>query len=463
MTDIAILVPRRSDNGERDRLWTHCRQLWLERHPDWAIYEGHHTSGPFNRSRAINRAAAAAASNGHHDIYLVIDGDVVADPTAVIAAVETAEQTGRMVVAHDERVMLNADGTAKVLAGYRGSWRAEQYVEHIWHDSVSCVIAVPVAVFDEVFGFDELFIGWGREDTAFRIACESVAGPILRVAGETFHLYHEPSPEAGRNTPTRRKNEQRHRLYVDARWDRSRVGALIAEHVDAREPEQVAVPVLHVAAAIPARLYRTVPAETTPEVEAWWDQARNLHPEWEHVTFRDPLNPADFPLTHHLHDRCANGAQKAGLVRLELLATHGGIYIDSDMELFRSWDALRAVPAFAGWEDTSVVPDFVLGAQAGHPMFAAMLEEAIRLIESGSGDAWETGPGVTTRFLPDRPDVLLLPPGAFAPAHYLDRDSQEMIAADRPPWAFGMHHYSGSWLTDRNRRNIEAKQRRRTA
>lgn len=462
MTATAILVPRRSDRGgERDRLWQHCEQLWRDRHPEWPIHEGHHETGPFNRSRAINLAAAAAAKAGPHDVYLVIDADVIPDPQAVRAAVETAEQTGRMVVAHDERIMLNAAGTAKVLAGYQGSWRATQYVETIWHDSVSCVVAVPVALYEQVRGFDELFVGWGREDTGFRIACEVAAGPILRVSGETFHLYHEPAPGVDQKSQTRRRNERRHQRYVAARWNREAVEALLVEHLEAREPEAVAVPVLKVHQPIRAVLYRTVPAETSPEVEAWWDQARALHPGWEHVTYRDPLDPADFPLTHHLHDRCANGAQKAGLVRLELLHTRGGVYLDSDMELFRPWDALLAVPAFAGWEDSLVVPDFVLGAQAGHPVFHAMLDEAVRLVQAGSTDAWETGPGVTTRFLPDRPDVLLLPPGAFAPAHYLDRESQQMVAAERPPWAWGMHHYEGSWLSPQNRRNIESRQRRR--
>ncbi len=203
---------------------------------------------------------------------------------------------------------------------------------------------------------------------------------------------------------------------------------------------------------IPARLIRTVPTQTSDLVEAWWRTACMLHPDWDFVTFRDPIDPSDFPVTARYWERCQTGAQLAGLIRLEALHTLGGIYIDSDVELFRSLEPLRSLPAFAAWEDAKVVPDAVIGAEAGHPAIRACLAMACARMESQSSDwrtgngAWSTGPGVTTHVLPGRSDVLLLPPGSFYPYHYTEKQRASEDFRTLQPWAFGAHHWAASWL-----------------
>lgn len=194
---------------------------------------------------------------------------------------------------------------------------------------------------------------------------------------------------------------------------------------------------------IPKILHRTVPAETTEEVEQFWRVAQALHPFWECRTYRDPLDPADWPLTAAHWHACGNGAQLAGLIRLEALIRHGGVYIDSDFECYRPFDTLLGSMAFAGWEDPNTVPDAVLGAVPGHAAMRACLRQAIHQLPHG---AWESGPGVMTRILPGRPDVLLLPPGSLYPYHYTERERRQEDHAAANPWAFGAHHWAGSWL-----------------
>jgi hypothetical protein len=444
--NVVILAPLRPDGGHRDRLWAHCRPIWEQRH-GWPIFEGLHLDGPFNRSKAINAAAEAA---GEWDVALIIDNDVICAPGSVDAAVRLAYQSDQMVVAHDERVMLNRQGTDKILAGFQGSWRDRSMVERVWLDSVSCAVAVSRTLWDLAGPFDELFVGWGREDTAFRIACEVETGPIVKVCGETFHLWHPVTPDAAKSHPLRKANEQRHQAYVAARGDRARVRALRGA-----DGEGVDLP----DTTIPRILHRTVPTDTSEQVEAWWAEFERLHPGWDCKTYREPINPAEWPLTGDLFDRCQNGAQKAGLIRLEALHRDGGIYVDSDCEPFSSLEPYLRCEAFAGWEDDKVVPDAVLGCRPGHPAFAEMIDKARTSIEGG-GDAWLSGPGVTTATLPGRNDVLLFPPGAFYPMHYLDRKSRELVQSDRPPWSPLMHHYHHSWGTASAKAAIDKKQRR---
>lgn len=210
---------------------------------------------------------------------------------------------------------------------------------------------------------------------------------------------------------------------------------------------------------IPARLFRTVPDRSLPEVEQWWRDWGTIHQGWELVTYRDPLDPRQFPLTADAWQHCTNGAQLAGLVRLEVLWHHGGIYVDSDVQPLRNCGPLLVCEAFAAWEDAQVVPDAVLGAVAHHPAIRECIALAVERVTAGE-DAWRTGPGVTTELLPGRDDVLLLPPGAWYPYHYREPHRRREDFATTAPWAFGVHHWHGSWLTDEQRARHAAPARR---
>lgn len=204
---------------------------------------------------------------------------------------------------------------------------------------------------------------------------------------------------------------------------------------------------------IPRRLVRVVPETTTEQVEEWWEEACKHHPDWDHVTLRDPIDPDLFPITSADWDRCTSGAQLAGLIRLEEIHHRGGIYIDSDVEVFRSFDPLLAAGMFAAWEDPDTIPDAVFGAYPNHPATGVMLAAALDRLRSGDSNwrhgsgAWSTGPGVFTTVLPGRDDVLLLPPGSFYPYHWSRKDEDRGRDHKREqPWCFAAHHWAASWL-----------------
>lgn len=446
---VVILVARRAGVEDRDRLWEFTRSWWENDHPDWPIIEGHHNEGPFNRSAAINLAARQA---GQWDVAVVIDADVLVDPHLVRSTVDVAAGTNTLAIASPERWMLSQEGTAKILDGFTGNWDGFVRQRYGTRDDksgaqCSCCIAVSRSLWDSVGGFDELHVGYGWEDVSFRNACESISGKatIWLAPHPIWHLHHKPSPEDRERGALKTANEARARRYIAAHGDAEATQRLIDEHLAARAD----IP------RIPRILHRTVPAETTEQVERWWADFQRLHPGWEFRTWREPLDPTEWPLTGDLWDRCENGAQKAGLIRLEALITHGGIYVDSDVEPVSSLEPLLQLRAFAAWEDETTVPDAVLGGEPNHPAFVLALEKA-RTVIQGGGDAWHSGPGVTTEILPYRDDVLLLPPGAFYPHHYLQKRDPK---ANGGPWVFVRHHWHGSWLTVEQRRSQERRQK----
>jgi len=190
-----MIVPRRRDNGHRDRLWAFCRQHWrdnLDGLGDWQLAEGHHDDGPFNRSAAINRAAELGATR-EWDVAIILDADVILDPTQVFDGVRLAAETGCMVLPFRKRLSLTEAGTREIVDHPAVGYPWGQWVEEEQDWNVSTAVIVTRELFDQVGGFDERFVGWGGEDEAFHAACLALAG-VSRVDGPAWHLWHPRSP-----------------------------------------------------------------------------------------------------------------------------------------------------------------------------------------------------------------------------------------------------------------------------
>lgn len=231
---VRIIVPRRADRGDRDRLWTYCRNHWETELPEAEIVEGHHDAGPFNRSAAIN-----AAARGDWDVAVILDADVVLAADQVRAAIDRARATDRNVVAFSRRRLLSRPGTLKILAGYRGSWSS--FVAGTQRTNVSTCVVVTRALFDDVGGFDERFVGWGGEDNAFSDACRALRGRIERLDGDAWHLWHRASPWRDHRLPEYVQAKALADRYAEASLSARRMRLLLAE---GRGPDQVVVIVL---------------------------------------------------------------------------------------------------------------------------------------------------------------------------------------------------------------------------
>lgn len=212
---VIIAVPRRDDNGWRDDLWRHCRSYWESKFPWWDIYQGYHYAdeGPFNRSIGVNRAVRFG-SEQDWDVALIIDSDVIPDDVAVAAAVDVANKTGAATLSHTARLMLNQKATTAWLNNDIDKTSIKnRHLENIFYDSVSCCLAIPRQLWDLTGGFDERFRGWGYEDSAFAIACETIQQhPVLRVESELVHLWH---PVETGNSMTGPKTPEAAKLMQD--------------------------------------------------------------------------------------------------------------------------------------------------------------------------------------------------------------------------------------------------------
>lgn len=204
------------------------RERWATEHPHLPIIEGHDEDDGslFNRSHAINRAAHHHDAT-HVDVLVIIDADVLCDAEHVRKAIGLAFNRHRLVFPFEHYAYLTQKMTDSILEGYSGSW--EPGVQFRMGGTCSSVVVVPRALFEQVHGFDETFTGWGWEDVAFSLACQTLGNGFERVKGDVFHLWHPKPQGQGENTPSFLFNTRIAQRYVEAANDVAAMRALIDE------------------------------------------------------------------------------------------------------------------------------------------------------------------------------------------------------------------------------------------
>ena len=196
---------------------------------------------------------------------------------------------------------------------------------------------------------------------------------------------------------------------------------------------------------IPKVFHRIFLDEPVPaKFEAFWDRFRELHPAWEFVTWSDS-SELDWIRNRALFDQCTTHAGRADVLRFEIMASYGGVYVDTDVEPLRAFDSLlESDEPFAGWEKRGLLCPTVLGGPPAHPAFDAvvgMLPDWARKFPPDKPNL-QTGPRPFTHAWRWRSDVRTLPREAFYPVGWWERDQ---LGGPYPPESFCVHHWEQSW------------------
>lgn len=213
---VSVIVPRRTDGGRRDALWSWVKDRWTVLHPEYEILEGHHDDGPFNRSAAINQAVARSAA----DTLVIADSDSFVGPEQIRTAIATASRTGQVTFAYDRYCYLSRAMSDRIMGGYVGGWTPG--VEFTMQGTCSSMVVTPRTLWDEAGGADEGFVGWGGEDIAISLALQTFGGGMQRTPGNVWHLWHPPAPHTHDNVwPDRMQ------MYADAAYDPDAMRAVV--------------------------------------------------------------------------------------------------------------------------------------------------------------------------------------------------------------------------------------------
>lgn len=172
--------------------------------------------------------------------------------------------------------------------------------------------------------------------------------------------------------------------------------------------------------------------------------------EWNEKTFDVNSNP----YTREAYNE-KKWAFVTDYVRLFVLYSNGGIYMDTDVELVKPIDDFLGHHAFSGFESSSDIPTGIMGCEKGFDLFGSFLEyyENRHFIkENGSYDL-TTNVSIITNICELRglkrnntlqtiAGFVLYPSDVFCPKNCLTG------RLDMTDNTVAIHHFAGSWLED---------------
>lgn len=169
-------------------------------------------------------------------------------------------------------------------------------------------------------------------------------------------------------------------------------------------------------------------------------------------------NEEKFDLSSSRYVREAYDARKfafvSDYVRLYALNQHGGIYLDTDVEVLKSLNPLLRHDAFSGFEDERFLQSGTMGATPGHPWIASLLKdyESRSFVRPDGTYDLTTNTAVISRLCEGEGlqlngkeqklanGVTFYPRTYFSPYDYVNGGNY--ITSD----SYTIHHFAQSWL-----------------
>jgi inositol phosphorylceramide mannosyltransferase catalytic subunit len=187
------------------------------------------------------------------------------------------------------------------------------------------------------------------------------------------------------------------------------------------------------------------PAEYAEYQQTWLDR----HPGWELRLWTEQHLP-DGLRRPEAAERLRAPAERANILRLELLWRYGGVYVDADFRCLRSIESLiENATFFISLAKESRVNNALMGSVPGHPILDEALDR-IRPREFFGHDKAATGTRFLDTLLLGRSDVTLIEPERFYPQ-----------TAEARRAAYAIHDMARSWKDpDLLRLDVERAERK---
>jgi hypothetical protein len=203
-----------------------------------------------------------------------------------------------------------------------------------------------------------------------------------------------------------------------------------------------------------------LPDEYKKYMESW----RKFCPDYEIIEW----NESNYNVSKCKYMQDAHSAGKWAFVsdyaRLDIIYEHGGIYLDTDVELIKNLDGLLTNEAFMGIENKKYAAlGLGFGAVKGHETIKELRDYYEKL--TFMKDDGVTGPMHQTKLLRGKglkprsrkiqnvAGIRIYPPEYFAPKPYTT------LKTKITPNTHSIHHYTLSWFADyqRKRHNFKLK------
>ncbi|MEQ8154214.1 MAG: glycosyltransferase [Clostridiaceae bacterium] len=204
---------------------------------------------------------------------------------------------------------------------------------------------------------------------------------------------------------------------------------------------------------------RELPESDKKNMETW----RRFCPDYEIKLWDE----STYPIPNVPYVQQAFKMKKWGHVsdyaRLDVLYKYGGIYLDTDVEIVRSFDSLLELDGFIGFEDgVNVNTGQGVGAEAGNTIIKGMMDDYLErqfIKVDGTCDLTPC-PQINTKYLIELGliqndtlqtinDMVIFPTDYFCPKHIL---TGKITITNN---TYSVHHFNGSWLESDKKTKME--------
>lgn len=179
MSKVGICIPWRS-TPSRAPLLPVVLAHYRDTVPDAEHYLADSGHAVFNRSASFNLAVRGATDDGC-DIVVVGGADQVLDGD-LPAVIRQCAEDGRAHIAHSYYAGLSRIGTRTFLR--TRDWRRCK-TDYETDGCCAGFVVLPAALYWELGGHDEKFVGWGYEDVDF-----AIRGQFVKHSGTMVALWH---------------------------------------------------------------------------------------------------------------------------------------------------------------------------------------------------------------------------------------------------------------------------------
>lgn len=233
----SVVIPwRPSEAPDRHRNFAAVLDLFAQHFPEWEVCiadDGAAPTEPWSASTA--RLRAIAKSRG--DVLVMIDAD--AWSYGLGHCVDYVREHGGFCQPHTTFRRLDGPATERALRTGTFSTSPADMETPAYSQRAGAMPVVIERALAVAVPTDQRFRGWGGEDCSWGFALETLYGPVVRLNGHAWHMFHEPAPERLHRQANRRSGVKRadllpprsqtlFRQYKKALGDREAMGAIVA-------------------------------------------------------------------------------------------------------------------------------------------------------------------------------------------------------------------------------------------
>ncbi len=196
---------------------------------------------------------------------------------------------------------------------------------------------------------------------------------------------------------------------------------------------------------------KPIPDDYQGYIDGW----KKLMPDYEIMLWNESNSPMHLPYLQAAL-KYKKWANLSNFVRIYALYHHGGIYMDTDMEVLKSLEEFRQYGSFLGMElgednpKDIVVNNAIFGAEKKHPFIQKCMDFYLKYFD-GRDSALDSSPYLVTRLLKEEGmhqygqqnvgGVELFPKEYFYPYHITEQFTPECVKEN----TYTIHHWGYSW------------------